>query len=39
MKRVLLVLVLLSTVAVSGCSNTWRGMGQDIERAGRSMQR
>lgn len=36
--QIALCLMLLAGVAVSGCSNTWRGVGQDTERAGEKIQ-
>lgn len=40
MKRSLVILsfLLLSSGALSGCSNTFHGMGQDMERNGQAIQ-
>lgn len=38
MKRVTVLLMVLFAVLLSGC-NTWRGFGQDVERAGESIQK
>jgi predicted small secreted protein len=41
MKPILVVLALglLTGLALGGCSNTFEGMGRDVERAGQSIQR
>jgi predicted small secreted protein len=31
-------LLLLAGVSVSGCANTWHGVGEDTERAGEKIQ-
>jgi len=38
MKRIILLLVALSTVALSAC-NTMSGLGKDLERAGEKIQK
>lgn len=40
-KKTLLVVgaLLLGTMAVSACENTWHGMGRDMENAGQTMQK
>lgn len=39
MKTGVVLLALIVGLALGGCSNTFEGMGQDIERAGQGIQR
>ncbi len=36
--RIALILLVLTGAGISGCSNTWRGVGEDTERAGEKIQ-
>ena len=38
MKKTVLCLALLGTVALGACSNTWRGFGEDTEHTGQKIQ-
>lgn len=38
MKMMLTMMLAVSLLALSGCSNTWRGAGKDVERTGEKMQ-
>lgn len=39
MKTGFVLLALIAGFALGGCSNTFEGMGRDIERAGEGIQR
>ena len=37
--RIAVIALMLAATSVTGCANTWHGAGQDVERAGESMQK
>jgi predicted small secreted protein len=37
-KKILVLGALLCAMAVTGCENTWHGMGRDTEKVGEEMQ-
>jgi len=33
------ILMLAALISLSACSNTWHGVGRDVEKAGQSIQK
>ena len=39
MKAFICMMLAVCALGLSGCSNTWRGAGKDVERTGEKMQK